>query len=50
MSPTITRSPAIMDERLTTTAHKKAAQVPPQGSDPEDYYVKQNRIGKGSFG
>ncbi|PWN36422.1 Pkinase-domain-containing protein [Meira miltonrushii] len=27
-----------------------AAKVPPQGSDPEDYYVKQNRIGKGSFG
>ncbi|MCO5599815.1 hypothetical protein L7F22_053922 [Adiantum nelumboides] len=27
-----------------------AAQAPPQGSDPEDYYVKQNRIGKGSFG
>lgn len=27
-----------------------AAQAPPQGSDPEDFYVKQNRIGKGSFG
>ncbi|UZJ54772.1 hypothetical protein CBS101457_004092 [Exobasidium rhododendri] len=24
--------------------------APPQGSDPEDFYVKQNRIGKGSFG
>lgn len=27
-----------------------ASIAPPQGSDPEDYYVKQNRIGKGSFG
>ncbi|PWN49191.1 Pkinase-domain-containing protein [Violaceomyces palustris] len=24
--------------------------LPPQGADPEDYYVKQDRIGKGSFG
>lgn len=23
---------------------------PPQGADPEDYYVKQDRVGKGSFG
>lgn len=23
---------------------------PPHGADPEDYYVKQDRVGKGSFG
>ncbi|KDN39537.1 kinase-like protein [Tilletiaria anomala UBC 951] len=27
-----------------------AVEAPPRGSDPEEYYVKQNRIGKGSFG
>ncbi|PWN30938.1 Pkinase-domain-containing protein [Jaminaea rosea] len=30
--------------------HADAGQPPPQSADPEDYYVRQQRIGKGSFG
>ncbi|MCO5614097.1 hypothetical protein L7F22_068378 [Adiantum nelumboides] len=40
----------MLNAKLTLANSKQAAQIPPQGSDPEDYYVKQNRIGKGSFG
>ncbi|CAO1628490.1 unnamed protein product [Sympodiomycopsis kandeliae] len=33
-----------------TVSQQQQPPPPPQSADPEDYYIKQQRIGKGSFG
>ncbi|ETS64197.1 hypothetical protein PaG_01436 [Moesziomyces aphidis] len=43
-------SASLQSARLVSVPPHPTMLEPPQGADPEDYYVKQDRVGKGSFG